>query len=278
MVGGYDPISNIFAATGASAFRLTTGQPGGVAGSGQQTLTLKRALVPNVNSQLTFKTRANLLDNVTAVVEVSPDDGVTWNAVYTEQATRDTAFHDRAVPLGQFAGQHLQLRFRVQNAGTGGTFAGGSEGWYFDDVTLNNLHAADAPTLTEVSAATSFAFNPTELAEFDVNVRPQFFGSGFAAWSPTKRVSTLPPAVAPTITAQPQNVAVGDGGAATFTVSASGTPPLSFVWSRNGTDLVDGAGVSGSREATLQPDQCARGAGGVVSGAGQQHGRDRHQQ
>ena len=251
VVGGYDPISTNFAATGTSAFRLTTGQPGGVAGSGQQTLTLKRALVPDVNSQLTFKTRANLLDNVTAVVEVSADDGVTWNAVYTERATRDTAFNDRAVPLGQLAGQHLQLRFRVQNAGTGGTFSGGSEGWYFDDVTLNNLHAADAATLTEVSAATSFNFNPTDLAEFDLNVRPQFFGSGFAAWSPTKRVSTLPPAVAPAITVQPQNMAVGDGGAASFTVSASGTPPLSFVWSHNGTDLVDGAGVSGSREATL---------------------------
>jgi hypothetical protein len=66
-----------------------------------------------------------------------------------------------------------------------------------------------------------------------------------------RRVSTLPTAVAPAITAQPQNMTVADGGAAAFTVSASGTAPLSFVWSRDGTELVDGAGVSGSRGPTL---------------------------
>lgn len=190
-VGGYNPISSAFAATGTSSFRLTTGQPGGLAGTGPQTLTLKRTLVPNAASQMTFKTRANLLDNITAVAEVSADDGVSWNIVYAEAATRDTAFNNRVVPLGQFAGQHLRLRLRAQNAGTGGTFCCGSEGWYVDDVTLSNLQVADAPTLSAVNAARSFNFTPTVQAEFDLNVRPEFVGSGFGAWSPSKRVSTV---------------------------------------------------------------------------------------
>ena len=244
MVGGYDPVSTNFAATGTSAFRLTNSLAGGVAGHGPQTLTLKRTLVPNANSLLTFKTRANFVlaaeHPVTAVVEVSPDDGVTWQTVYTEQATSDTAFNDRAVPLGQFAGQHLQLRFRDE--GVNGWGISGTEGWYVDDVTLSNLQAADPPVLSDVNPATTFAFTPTEQAEFDMNVRPQFFGSGFAAWSPTIRVSTLPQVVAPAITAQPQDVTVADGGAASFTAAASGTAPLTFVWSHDGIDLVDGAG------------------------------------
>ena len=133
VVGGYDPISTNFAATGTSAFRLTNSLAGGVAGHGRQTLTLKQTLVPNANSQLTFKTRANFVlaaeHPVTAVVEVSPDDGVTWQTVYTEQATSDTAFNDRAVPLGQFAGQHILLRFRdegVNGWGINGRKAGTS--------------------------------------------------------------------------------------------------------------------------------------------------------
>ena len=41
--------------------------------------------------------------------------------LYTEQATADTAWNDRSVAMGAFAGQHVRLRFRVQNAGTGAT-------------------------------------------------------------------------------------------------------------------------------------------------------------
>ncbi len=249
VIGPYNPISTTFAATGPSSFRLTTGQ----AAAARQTLTLKRTLVPNANGQLTFKTRAEQLANVTAVAEVSADNGVSWTPVYTEQATGDTTFNARTVPLGPFAGRHLLLRFRVENSGTGNTGCCGIEGWYFDDVTLNNVLAADAPAVSEVAApTTSFSFTPTEPALFDVSVRPRFFGPDlFGAWSAPKQVSTLPPAVAPAITGQPQSLTVADGAAAAFTVTASGTPPLTFTWSRNGTDLVDGPGVAGSRTATL---------------------------
>ena len=151
--------------------------------------------MPNANSQVTFKTRAHFVlaadHPVVAVAEVSPDDGVTWQAVYVERATSDTAFNDRAVPLGQFAGQHVQLRFRLDNVNGWGS--DGTEGWYVDDVTLNNVLGADPPTLSEVSPATTFAFTPTEAAQYDIGVRPQFSGSGFADWSPPTRVSIAAP-------------------------------------------------------------------------------------
>jgi uncharacterized protein YkwD len=260
LVGGYDPVSNNLAATGTSAFRLTTGQAGGVAGSGPQTLTLKPLLVPNANTQLTFKTRANQLANVASVVEVSPDDGANWTVVYTEQAITDNAWNDRGVPLGAWAGQHVRLRLRVQNAGTGATNCCFSEGWYVDDITLRDLQAADAPVVAMVSAAPSLDFTPTEAAEFDIDVRAQFVGSGLGPWSRALRVSTLPAVMPPSITAQPQNATVRAGADASFNVTANGTTPLSFVWSRIGTELVDGVGVSGTRTATLsltnvQPEQ-----------------------
>ena len=43
--------------------------------------------------------------------------------------------------------------------------------------------------------------------------------------------------VAPTITTQPTNQTVTVGGTASFSVVASGTPPLSYQWNFNGTNL-----------------------------------------
>jgi glucose/arabinose dehydrogenase len=42
---------------------------------------------------------------------------------------------------------------------------------------------------------------------------------------------------APTITTHPSSQTVPTGGTATFTVAASGTPPLSYQWQRNGVDI-----------------------------------------
>lgn len=49
--------------------------------------------------------------------------------------------------------------------------------------------------------------------------------------------SNPPGATAPTITTQPTNLAVSDGQAATFSVAASGSSPLSYQWQVNGADI-----------------------------------------
>ena len=49
---------------------------------------------------------------------------------------------------------------------------------------------------------------------------------------------------APFITAQPANQTVTVGGTATFTVMACGTPPLSYQWHLNGTNLAGATGTS----------------------------------
>ncbi|MFO1478198.1 MAG: LamG-like jellyroll fold domain-containing protein [Verrucomicrobiota bacterium] len=56
----------------------------------------------------------------------------------------------------------------------------------------------------------------------------------------------------PLINAQPVSRTNVVGTTATFTVSASGTLPLAFQWSKDGATLTDQGGVSGSTNATLQ--------------------------
>ena len=48
----------------------------------------------------------------------------------------------------------------------------------------------------------------------------------------------------PVITMQPTNQVVGEGGTATFSVIASGTPPLSYQWHFNGTNLAAATNAS----------------------------------
>jgi hypothetical protein len=55
----------------------------------------------------------------------------------------------------------------------------------------------------------------------------------------------------PTITLQPMNQIVPEGGSATFSIAASGTPPISFRWRRGGITFTGGLVINGPTNSTL---------------------------
>jgi NOL1/NOP2/fmu family ribosome biogenesis protein len=61
----------------------------------------------------------------------------------------------------------------------------------------------------------------------------------------------LNPYKAPTIIWNPQSVTKLTGGMATFSLTVTGTPPFSFEWRFNGTNLADGSRISGTRTSSL---------------------------
>src|ERR1700722_18429531 len=80
--------------------------------------------------------------------------------------------------------------------------------------------------------------------------------------------------VAPTISAQPANQAVTAGQTATFTVTASGTAPLSYQWQKNGTNISGATSASYTTPATASTDNgstfkvvVSNSAGSVTSSA-----------
>src|SRR5437588_261516 len=80
--------------------------------------------------------------------------------------------------------------------------------------------------------------------------------------------------VAPTITTQPASQMVSAGQAATFTVAATGTAPLSYQWQRNGTAIGGATAASYTTPATTASDSGAQftvvvsnAAGSVTSNA-----------
>jgi hypothetical protein len=66
-------------------------------------------------------------------------------------------------------------------------------------------------------------------------------------------LGSTPPA-APTITTQPANQSVAAGLTATFTVSATGTQPLSYQWQENGTNIPSATASSYTTPATTSAD------------------------
>ncbi|MEY2882102.1 MAG: hypothetical protein RLZZ15_4482, partial [Verrucomicrobiota bacterium] len=99
---------------------------------------------------------------------------------------------------------------------------------------VSAISGATSASYTIASAQTSDA------ASYTVVVT----NSAGTATSNAATLTVTTPAVAPAITAQPANVAVNTGGSATFAVTASGTAPLTYQWTKNS------AAISGATNAS----------------------------
>lgn len=80
---------------------------------------------------------------------------------------------------------------------------------------------------------------------------------GNATSSSAMLTVTPPPPVAPSISGPPTDQSVIVGQTATFTVIASGTPPLTFQWQINGTDIPGAINQSYTTPATVLADDGA---------------------
>jgi Immunoglobulin domain len=70
------------------------------------------------------------------------------------------------------------------------------------------------------------------------------------------------PALAPTITTQPQDQSVVLGSTATFNVAAVGGVPLSYQWQFGGVNLTNGGQITGSQSVSLNVSTVFSGNGG----------------
>ena len=77
----------------------------------------------------------------------------------------------------------------------------------------------------------------------------------------SRRVAQWNPAD-PAVRQPPSDFSVAAGGAAVFSVVATGSPPVSYQWRKDGIDLADGDGVSGATGATLRIDPVVAGHAG----------------
>jgi cyclophilin family peptidyl-prolyl cis-trans isomerase len=222
-----------------------------------QTLQLPGSLfvAAGASASLAFSSRLGwaTTDQV-AHVQVSFDDGATWSDLYAQAGTSsagETSFISRTVALSALAGRVFQVRF-TYTLGVGSYYPQTSSGvgWYIDDIALTGVSTATPGTTSAALAATSFAFTPAAAGDVGLQARGLMFSLYPIEWGPVTIVNAAV-ATAPAITTQPTSQTVAAGVSVTFTVTATGTPPLSYQWKMAGTAIV-GATNSAYTIASVQ--------------------------
>jgi hypothetical protein len=113
--------------------------------------------------------------------------------------------------------------------------------WRFNGMNLTDdarISGANTTNLTLTSLVTA------DTGSYDVVVTNAYS-------SVTSQVATLSVFLPPSISAQPQSTNVIIGSDAVFSVTASGSAPLSYQWQRSGTNLSDGGRITGATNALL---------------------------
>jgi hypothetical protein len=78
----------------------------------------------------------------------------------------------------------------------------------------------------------------------------------------TSSIAVLAVGFAPVFSAPPTNLTVLSGGNAVFSAAAGGSAPLVYQWRLNGTNLANGAGISGATSSVLTLTAVSTGSGG----------------
>jgi len=92
---------------------------------------------------------------------------------------------------------------------------------------------------------------PTTAGSYPATITCVSPGNAQLSQNVTITISGTTTPTAPAITGQPAAANVVAGNNATFTVTAGGTAPLGYFWSKNNVPLTDGGNLSGSATATL---------------------------
>jgi len=122
--------------------------------------------------------------------------------------------------------------------------------WYFNGTNMLTNATSATLTLTNVQ--------PGQAGNYSVVV-----ANVAGSLNSSNAVLTLN--VPPVITQQPVNVTTNAGGSATFSVTATGTPPPSFQWRKNGSNLANGGNVSGANSSTLTLTNVTQQDAGIYS-------------
>jgi hypothetical protein len=127
-----------------------------------------------------------------------------------------------------------------------------------------NKNGAPINGATSASYTTPATTSVDNGASFTVTVTNSV--NGFTSTPATLTVTSAP--VAPTIVAPPSTISVGQGSSALFHVFATGTAPLSYQWSKNGTLISDATDATYKTPSTTGADNNAQFSVIVTNSAG----------
>ena len=152
----------------------------------EQSLTLNKKLYIGSNASLSFLSWFTYAtDGQTARVQLSLDDGISWQDIYTEIGSNQTAQTTKNIPLSAFAGRFARLRFVFSYEMGMSAYYSPSTGWYFKNVSLVNVRdMLDEQVAMFPSTQNTASFTANTPASHVMAARTQYQGLYFTDWGP----------------------------------------------------------------------------------------------
>lgn len=171
---GYNVVDTAVKDSGSSSFHLA--HPAFT----PQTITLQKTYFPQAGSTLHFKSRVGYATTVqTARVQVAREGSSNWADVYTQNGTGapgESGFTTKIVPLSDFVGQLIQIRFAYTVTNSAYTGTSPEYGWHIDTVTFENTSELAGTTTVEPVGSPAFSFSPPKTGTFLLSARPNISG------------------------------------------------------------------------------------------------------
>ena len=178
-IGSYTVLQSVIKHAGTHAFRLAHNAP-----IGDEFLEWNRSFVVGPNASITFQSRlGSAFENETAAFQVSDNDGMDWQSLWTQVGTSlnsnpvlapsERTFTPRVIDLSDFEGQTIRVRWVFEFA-RGRVWVGSDEfqgtGWYIDTISANGLKSLESTVLPE-QPGNSFTFTPDSPESFTLRGR-----------------------------------------------------------------------------------------------------------
>jgi hypothetical protein len=203
--GGYAYVTTHRHDGGTKSFQLAHRTD--VNGADPQIIEFTQPIYVLTGGRLTFNSMlAVATPDEIASVQVSDDNGVTWNTLWS-QAGADTAgqefiFTTKSVSLAAYEGKTIHVRFIYASSGTYYELPAPSDvtydtiGWFIDDIAFTNAQAVTSATQSAVFAQPTFAFNPATTGNYLLEFQ-SIVGARSYNYGPGQQVTAVPaPAIA----------------------------------------------------------------------------------
>jgi uncharacterized protein YkwD len=172
---GYEIIDTSTQASGSASFHLVMPE------AETQTLGLNQDLRPGSQSQLLFASQLGWATaSQAAHAQVSDDGGASWSDLWSRAGTGtggQSTFETVAVPLADYAGQLIRVRFQYAFSGSGSYYyqTDSGVGWNLDDIRFQDVSTL-AEGATEELTDTAFVFSGDVEGTFLLQAQPQVSG------------------------------------------------------------------------------------------------------
>jgi hypothetical protein len=186
---GYSIIANDRKASGTASFHLIQTD------FTSQSLTLKPLILAGSSTSLTFSSLLGwAIATQVAKVQVSTDDGVSWEDAFSEPGSDSpqSNFSRVTLDLSGYAQRTIRIRFNFAYLGGLAYTSGTPLGWYIDDISLMGAETLTNMTSSALSGGGGIEFSPSSPGEYGIQARAQFFNGFYGVWGSVKALEVVP--------------------------------------------------------------------------------------